>query len=279
MKTDRASYSTDMPIRVLSLGAGVQSSALLYMMIDGVIPKVEHAIFADTGWEPKEVYEQLKYLETLMKAANITFHKVSAGNIRKDALAGKRFATMPFHTRGLDGTKGIVRRQCTQEYKIQPLLRKQRELAGLQPRQRNKEHIMTTVMGISYDESQRMRDPSFSWLRNDYPLVDLKITRQDCIDYARTHGYRESPRSACIGCPYKSNLEWRRLRDGQPDEWSDAVAFDQAMRSPETKPNRLTSTLYLHQDAVPLEEADLRTDPERGIFTLFDQECAGICGV
>ena len=268
------------PIRVLSLGAGVQSSALLYMMIDGVIPKAEHAIFADTGWEPAKVYEHLGYCKELMLAAGINFHQVTAGNIRNDMLSDGRFTTMPFHLSNENGSKGIIRRQCTSEYKISPLLKKQRELAGLKSGQRHKEHRMTTVIGISYDESQRMRDPAFPWLRNDYPLVEAKITRQDCIDYAQNHGYHTPPRSACIGCPFKSNNEWRRLHDEQPDEWLDAVAFDKAIRNPETKVVKLLrGTAYLHQSLKPLDEADIRTDQEKGIYTLFNQECEGMCGV
>ena len=269
-----------MTIRVLSLGAGVQSSALLYMMIDGIIPKADHAIFADTGWEPAKVYEHLNYLKQLMDDAGITFQQVTAGNIRQDMLSGGRFTTMPFHLANDNGSKGIIRRQCTSEYKINPLLKKQRELAGLKPGQRHKDHLMTTVIGISYDESQRMRDPAFPWLRHDYPLVDRRITRQECIDYATKHGYRTPPRSACIGCPFKSNDEWRRLRDEQPDEWEDAVEFDTAIRNPETKVVKLLrGTAYLHQSLKPLAEADLRTNQEKGILSLFDQECEGMCGV
>jgi 3'-phosphoadenosine 5'-phosphosulfate sulfotransferase (PAPS reductase)/FAD synthetase len=267
------------PLRILSLGAGVQSSALLYMMIDGVIPKAKHAIFADTGWEPQKVYDHLQYLRGLMDQANIAFHQVSHGNIRHDAFAGQRFATMPFFVKSKNGTKGIVRRQCTHEYKIQPLLRKQRELVGLKPGQRSKQHLTTTVIGISWDELQRMKDPAFPWIRNEYPLVDRKITREDCIKYAQQNGYKIPPRSACIGCPFKSNDEWRRLRDEQPTEWQDAVTFDEALRNDDTRPKRLHGTLFLHKDTVPLEQADLRTNHEKGIYSLFDQECEGMCGL
>ena len=38
------------PLRILSLGAGVQSTTLLYMMIEGEIERPDHAIFSDTGW-------------------------------------------------------------------------------------------------------------------------------------------------------------------------------------------------------------------------------------
>ena len=49
-------------LRVLSLGAGVQSSTLALMIEKGEIPMVEAAIFADTGGEPAVVYKWLDWL-------------------------------------------------------------------------------------------------------------------------------------------------------------------------------------------------------------------------
>ena len=50
-------------LRVLSLGAGVQSSTLALMINDGEIPMVDCGIFSDVGAEPKTVYEHLDWLE------------------------------------------------------------------------------------------------------------------------------------------------------------------------------------------------------------------------
>ena len=47
-------------LRLLSLGAGVQSTTLLLMSLCGELPKLDAAIFADTGWEPARVYEHLE---------------------------------------------------------------------------------------------------------------------------------------------------------------------------------------------------------------------------
>ena len=274
------------PLRILSLGAGVQSTTLLHMMIAGEIEPADHVIFADTGWEPKPVYAHLTKLETLMEKHEIKFHKVSVGNIREDALnPTKRFASMPLYMMKEDGTKGMVRRQCTNEYKIQPLLKLQRQLVGLPKGGRSKEHLATTIIGISWDETQRMRDAAFSWLRNEYPLVDKKITRQMCLDWCAEHELDLPPRSACIGCPFKSDYEWRLLRDTMPEEWNDAVDFDYAIRDQLTKSVRFHSTPYLHKSAVPLDKVDLRTAKEKGQYGLFDddepfnQECEGMCGI
>ena len=274
------------PLRILSLGAGVQSTTLLHMMIAGEIEPADHVIFADTGWEPKPVYAHLAKLEALMEKHEIKFHKVSVGNIREDALnPDKRFASMPMYMIKEDGKKGMVRRQCTAEYKIRPLIQKQREIVGLAKGARSKEHLATTIIGISWDETQRMRDAAFSWLRNEYPLVDRKITRQMCLDWCAEHGLDLPPRSACIGCPFKSDYEWRLLKETMPDEWNDAVEFDYAIRDQLTKNPRFTATPYLHRSAVPLDQADLRTAKEKGQDGLFDedmpfnQECEGMCGI
>jgi len=52
-------------IRVLNLGAGVQSTMLFLMLVDGELEPVDIAFFADTGDEPKAVYEHLEFLKTL----------------------------------------------------------------------------------------------------------------------------------------------------------------------------------------------------------------------
>lgn len=52
-------------LRVLSLGAGVQSTTLALMAAHGEIgPMPDCAIFADTGWEPAAVYEHLAWLRS-----------------------------------------------------------------------------------------------------------------------------------------------------------------------------------------------------------------------
>jgi hypothetical protein len=256
------------------------------MMIAGEIESADHVIFADTGWEPKPVYAHLAKLEALMEKHEIKFHKVSVGNIRQDALnMERRFASMPLYMKKEDGTKGMVRRQCTNEYKIQPLLKLQRELVGLAKGARSKEHLATTIIGISWDETQRMRDAAFSWLRNEYPLVDKQVTRQMCLDWCAEHELDLPPRSACIGCPFKTDHEWRLLRDTMPEEWDDAVDFDHQLREKLKADGRFYGTAYLHKSATPLSEVDLRTAKEKGQHGLFDddepfnQECEGMCGV
>lgn len=78
---------TQAPLKVLSLGAGVQSTTVLLMSCLGELPKLDCAIFADTGWEPRAVYEHLAaWLKGYAAEHGIPVHQVSAGNIRADAM-------------------------------------------------------------------------------------------------------------------------------------------------------------------------------------------------
>jgi hypothetical protein len=274
---------SDYPIRVLSLGAGVQSTTLLRMCIAGEVEPITHAVFSDTGWEPRAVYDHLTKIRKETEAAGIEFHLVSQGNIRDDALnPNHRCASMPLHLLNENGQPAMGRRQCTSEYKLKPLLAKQREIAGLKPGQRCSEHRITTLIGISWDETQRMKDPVFPWIRNEYPLVDRRLTRQDCLSWNDRNGFDRPPRSSCIGCPFHSDKEWRAIKD-DPEDWADAVEFDEALRDPnrELSPSIgiLRASMYLHRKRIPLREVDLRTVEEQGQGTLFDMDCEGMCGL
>lgn len=76
-------------MRFLSLGAGVQSSTLLLMMVNGVIPKADYAIFADTQWEPKSVYAWLDVLEAETAKIQMPIVRATKGDIRANLLRSK----------------------------------------------------------------------------------------------------------------------------------------------------------------------------------------------
>ena len=278
-------------LQVLSLGAGVQSTTVLRMSIAGELPKLDAAIFADTGWEPAAVYAHLEVLKAECEAAGIPFYQVTAGNIRDDALrsqlrgiedgSGMRAISMPLRTKDSEGGEGLVRRQCTREYKIDPIEKCLRyTILGLKPRQRApREPVIDQWFGISTDELYRVRpnDAKRPWLRFIYPLVDIKpMSRGACFAWARKHGWSAPPRSACIGCPYRSNAEWRDLQENAPEEFADAVAFDESIRSRGGD----RGDMFIHRNCEPLASVDLRTDDERnGQISLWNEECEGMCGV
>ena len=97
-------------LRILSLGAGVQSSTMALMADAGEFGvKPDAAVFADTGWEPKPVLDHLNYLKSVI---SYPIHIVKKGNIQDDILkalapGGNQFASAPFYTLNEKGKKGM----------------------------------------------------------------------------------------------------------------------------------------------------------------------------
>ena len=266
----------------LSLGAGVQSTALLLLARDGVLPKPDVAIFADTGWEPAAVYAQVDRAAAEAERAGIAFHRVSQGNLRRDAIDPEhRYASIPYFVRNPDGSEGMGRRQCTSEYKLAPIMRKVRELLGANPpdyRRVPKGRVAEQWVGFSTDEvsraNRRKDSQGVQYLTTRYPLLDLGMSRDDCAAYLTEQGWGNTEKSACIGCPYHGNRQWRELRDNHPDEWADAVEFDAAIRKGGSRGLPLDGEAFLHRSRVPLDLAPIdrltRREREDALPSLLD---------
>lgn len=272
---------------ILSLGAGVQSSTLALMFAYGLFPnRLDAAIFADTQSEPKSVYGWLDYLEEQIKQAPYPFpvYRVTAGNLETDMLrlrtskkTGNKYirALIPaFFERGKG--RGLLGRKCTAEYKVRALLKKQRQLS----KARGLKHVVcTTYIGISYDEVHRMKKSSEPWCENQWPLIDLKYTREDCKEWMKTMGFPEPPRSACYFCPFHSDQEWGRLQREEPEEFARAVVADRELRklgAQATGSAKLSGDIYLHSSLKPLDQVQFTKDTE---VDKFGNDCTGLCGV
>lgn len=260
------------PLRVLSLGAGVQSTTLALMAARGELGEMpDCAIFADTGWEPKAVYA---HLEKLIPALPFPVFVVSSGNIRADTMAksnttGGRFASVPWFMRMPDGSEAMGRRQCTSEYKLKPLYCKVRELLGGKTPKGGCE----MWVGISTDEAIRMKPARVQYIVNRWPLIEKRMNRNDCIRWMERAGWN-APKSSCIGCPFHSRAEWLALT---PEEFADAVEVDRAIRDVSSR--GIKGEQYMHRSLKPLDEVDLRTDAQVGQADLFMNDCEGMCGV
>lgn len=284
-------------VHILNLGAGVQSTALYLMSLRGDepdhVPRFDCAIFADTQDEPRAVYDHLEWLKSLGGPPILvkTAGRLSEPLLNATASPGGRFASIPCFTADVEGQNlGITRRQCTREYKVDVIEKAIRsEVFGLAKGQRSKpEHSAIQYIGLSFDEPGRIiatkgRFQNHRWSRPSFPLWDLQMTRGDCLRYlSEAAPGREIPRSACVYCPYRSNAEWRKLRDNSPADWQKALEVDRAIRDQDSRCAKgLDRKLYLHRSCVPLDKAPIDTPESRGEQHLFGfaQDCEGMCGL
>lgn len=255
--------------KIISLGAGVQSSAMLLMSLFGEVETADCAIFADTKAEPREVYKYLGYLKTIAERFDFPIYEVTFGNLLED----KR-CKIPAFT-DTDGRAGIIRRQCTSDYKISVINKKAREIVGLKPKQRTKTPLVETWLGISTDEAARMRDSQEKWKTNRYPLIEKMMSRSDCLKWLEENDFRRPPKSSCFVCPFHSDFYWRELYKNSPEEFEQACRYDERIR--DSTKAKLERPVFLHRSLRPLRELPFLGDVNQR--ELFGNECQGVCGV
>lgn len=259
-------------VRVLSLGAGVQSSSLCYMYEYGLIERPpDFAVFADTQREPVEVYKFFEKLKRDIKSFPI--HVTTRGDL------GDHPNKIPFFLKRPDGKRGMGWRQCTNDFKVQAVNKEIRRVLGYRPRQRWR-HRIEMIMGISYDERQREKISRDKWRINVYPLIDMERTRGDCLDFLKEIGI-SAPRSACYFCPYRSKREWAEMKRNAPADFERACQYDESIRESSVRMGDSANLpQFISHEMIPLREVDLsKEDRKAAIDFGMNNECEGMCGV
>jgi len=294
-------------MRVLNLGAGVGSTTVYLLAMDGLIDPIDYAVFADTMGEPKAVYEHLRWLQGLGGpriavrsrgdlAMNLSRGVHAAGQGRKGG--SRRFVSIPAYTSSpidLEAREGQVRRQCTREYKVDVVEQAIRELLGVAKGRRvPKGTRVVQSFGLHDDEGSRIKSvkarmAGHPWAVPAFPLAEIGWTRERCLAWLAKRVPHQVPRSACTFCPYRSDSEWKHLRDSDPEGWAQAVKVDESIRDPASACARgMEAALYLHRSCTPLplvdidagaarEEARRQAGRQPDLFGLED--CVGMCGL
>jgi len=277
-------------MRILNLGAGVQSTALALMAEVGEIPKYDYAIFADVQAEPKSVYNHLNWLvkqlsyPVLIRTRGSLIDNIKAG-INGDH---HRYISIPVFTGEEGCLGGLMRRQCTSEYKIAVVEKAIRQdILGLPKWGRFPKGVdIVQSFGLSYDEEPRVfkvkRSHSHKPWAVEFPLYDLEMTRSDCVKWLDDYGVPHTvPRSACTFCPYHSDAEWQRMKSEDQESWNQAVEVDRLIRDKAMRCNQgMRDQMWLHRSCKPLDQVEFtgKSLPGQTQFS-FASECEGMCGV
>ena len=280
------------PLTFLSFGGGTQSSAIALLLIHHPEKFTEKGLtipaninFADTGAEPAPVYDHIEKMQKLLEDAgykfNICKNLDKDGNFKPLDDISARASTVPLFTRTPEGV-GMLKRQCTNEFKISPLTKFVRESLGYKPRQRVK-HDIKLWLGISTDESQRMKTNRVNWITNVYPLIELGLSRSHCVALGQYYLGYQVPKSACYFCPFTNHERWLSMKQNDPETFQKAVEFDRKVRDLPTF-GKSNYPCYIHSSGTPLESAVLDQPFIPGLFHSselrgFLQECEGHCGV
>lgn len=232
--------------KAISLGWGVQSFTLAAMSALGELPPVDVAIHADTGHEMAATYtfaaQWTPWLEEHgVRVATVRNEKSDGQAVVLTSAAGG-MTHIPAHTVDAQGRRGRIQRQCTGHWKIEPLRR------YIQA-QRGKERA-ALWLGITLDEWQRAKSADVQYLTHEFPLLDLQMTRLDCLDWLQGHGLPAPVKSSCTFCPFKNKAAWEEMKRAGGADWEEAVTVDAAIRHA-----RPPGLLFVHGKTLPLAEA------------------------
>lgn len=288
-KVRKQSKASEYIFKYQSLGAGLQSSCITEMIVEGELPKVDVVIFADTGDEPDYVYQQVEYLRGRLEKVNIPLIVVSAGNMIEDLYSNGRFAAMPLFTEqeiilASGATKkqiGRLKRQCTANYKIEPIEKQIRiELLNRGYAKKDKKNAIRInknikvqcQLGISFDEVERMKPSKVNFIDNIYPLIDLKMTRKNCEEWLISHNLPVPKKSSCKRCPYHTKAYFREMKTECPGDWLSVIMFDYHLRDGTIRIGATAKgNVYFTKECIPLEQINLDTPQEKGQLDMCDE--------
>lgn len=217
---------------ILSFGGGVNSTALMILLVSNGEP-LDEVVFADTGGELPETYEHLEHVRQYLQ------HRAIPLTILAHRIHGRDLYETCWHRKVIPSA---LWRWSTRDFKVRPIHRYYRTVGC---------HI-SQYLAIAYDEIERMRDSTVPLVTNLYPLVDRKISRNQCVSIIEDAGFPVPIKSSCFFCPFGSLDRWRFIHDNHPALYSKAIALEE--NSKHFPLQRLTDQVFRHRASVTLRE-------------------------
>lgn len=273
-----------MNIRTFGFGGGVQSMGALVLAVHGKI-EYQTFLFCHTG-DDSEDPATLDYLERYAKpyAAAHGIDLIEIRYTRKrdgaqptiyQAIQSGR-DIIPMYT-AMTTTKNAKRkgeaihlsRTCTADWKAAVAAKWQKKHGA------TAENPGVHGLGISVDEFERMKNYSgFAWQVLSYPLVDMRLTRQDLMNIIEREGLPVPPKSACYFCPFHSVNTWRVMRDTRPELFQKAVELEREANARRAAKGHAPA--YLNRRLVPIEQAI--AGRQESLFDELENSCeSGYC--
>lgn len=298
-------------LRAFSFGGGVQSHAVLALQTLGKLAQpYDVFLFSNVGHDsenPDTTAYLAEHTRPFCEAHGIQFVELSR-NVRgrgevtlvEEILYQQRSIIIPAYF----GSGGFGNRNCTTDFKVRVIDRYIRD-AGY--------HYATVGLGISVDEFARARStewhrhegqdyqedqPEFSqtsflpveaeevtaptqrrdigfWKRREYPLINLRLSRDACHSVIAEAGLPMPPKSSCFFCPFKRPNEWIELKRHQPELFDQAVGIEAAIN--EKRLHLAKDGMFLHRWKRPLA---LAVGDQDAMFNDVDDGCdSGYCMV
>lgn len=240
-------------MKYLSFGGGVDTMAMLVLMVQGKIERCP-ILFSNVG-EDSEDPATLDYVRNVAMpyAAKHDIWFLELSKRRKDGsqatilqkLTGAD-SSIPIPVRMNNGKP--AKRNCTSDFKVQVCA------SFAWKHGARKQKPATMLIGIALDEFSRAKtDSGKSYINLEYPLIDQRLTRQDCIRIIEHAGLPVPPKSSCWFCPFRTLATWQKMRQERPALFSKAVELERFIN--EKRARRGKDQVWLSGALKPLDKA------------------------
>jgi len=224
------------PVQVWSCGGGVDSVAIAALICSGKLPKPDLALMTDCGYEKEST---LNYVNNIvipeLSKSGIILNIVKTTDFVSNEIIRNGYVMIPaFHH---DGKKiKRFKNACNLRWKV--------HVAYKWIRSQGVKHCHNWI-GYAADEARRVGPSGRRWLKQVYPLIDLGLSRSDCIEVIKAQGWPVPERSACFMCPQQTDQSWLNMKRERPTEWKRAIEIEQEIQH--VKPG-----VYLRKSLRPL---------------------------
>lgn len=223
---------------VFSFGGGVQSVAIAALVVEGRLPRFDRAVIADSDLEATSTWEYLdRVVNPRLGSVGLVVEVAPHSLATVGVWSHQGRCLLPvFSGRSMGASF------CSGEWKKRVVDRWIRSCGLVNARR---------WIGFSTDERRRAEGASFV-SGHYFPLLELGFSRDDCLDFLGSVGWPLPLRSSCVCCPFRSNDQWRILRDRYPADFAKAIEVDEEVRNAvEGK------ECFLHSSRAALSAADL----------------------
>lgn len=297
IEADLRNAGVDKIYYVLSFGGGTQST---HLFEDHLQRKVHYdfVIMSDTGAEPEFIHNQVKWWQQRQKElGNTTPFIITNHNKMKKGLEEMLFRFLytnyqslklpvfcsKVDENGSEKAVGLLRRQCTEDFKIVPVKQTVRQLIlkdlGLESNKIIPKNVAVIIdIGFSLDEINRINGyvgPDFKYMYKAYPLVEANLTTNDSIKFLKDNGF-PCKRSRCYLCPFNCEkkeigMDWTEIIDEEPLSFLKACWFDEMIREVQSAGTKVINSIpYLHHSRKPLK--DVYENEYEGLILEYDKE-------
>lgn len=244
--------------KFISFSGGVESTTMCVLFGANA-----NAIFCDTGFEHKIMYERINMVEKEIKKLHPNFKIIRVKN--------KEHRSLPAYIKKHKFYPSVMARFCTRMFKIEPIDDFLRDQGPVE-----------LMIGLNADEFERTGNHGLVQnVTYSYPLIMANLARKSCIEILKKLNLEPvfppyMARGGCIGCFFKSKKEYTAMAILNEEEFDQVVELEEVIQDERGHRYGIRDGIPNMKDFKRLAKSTLFSAEEMYDYTLELQTPCGV---